>query len=195
MTIEIKYYNYNINNNDNLIIEYPEVNYEYWKRTKDYNDDTDLSNILDIILKDLDCTRKLGDQHLTSTIYPKYKMTLTKYYYYLIKLNDQFLYNKYLDKLINLHNYNIIYEKCLSNKPKEIKSPIKKKPRSNKFRRYISHDLFTNEEVYFYINEKTGEEIRSSNPNLLDELNNKKKVKQTKQNSISLDAMTFSFKK
>lgn len=195
MIIKIKFYNYNTHTNDDLLIEYPDVNYEYWKRTKEFKDDIELTNILDNILKDLDCTRKLGEQHLNSTIYPKYKFTLTSYYYYLIKLQDQFLYNKYLDKLINRHNYNIVYEKCLTNKPKEIKSSPKKKTAPNKFYRYITHDMFTNEVIYLYINAKTGEEIRSSNPNLLDELNNKKKIKQTKQNSISLDAMTFSFKK
>lgn len=196
MTIEVTYHNYKINNKDILKIEYPDINYNTWKRTKEYNNDYDLCKILDSFLKDIDCTREFNGCRLCMTTYPIYKMIMSKYYYYLIKINNQFIYNKYLDKLINLHNYNIIYEYT---NPINIKNKIEKKNKKqppNKYYKYITHDLFTNEEIYLYINPKTNHEVRSTNPNLLEELNSpKKKIKQTKIDSIPLSAMTFSFKK
>ena len=72
-----------------------------------------------------------------------------------------------------------------------------KKTIPNKFVKAVTKDLFTGEDIYVYENLKTGEIIKSKNPNLLDELNApKEKEKKTKVKSISvsLDAMTFSFK-
>ena len=60
--------------------------------------------------------------------------------------------------------------------------------------------MFTNEEKYIYYNKVTGEEIESTNPNMLDELNAPKKKERKKsinikQVGVPMSAMTFSFKK
>lgn len=196
MTITIKYYDYTINNYNILKLEYPNVDYEFWKRTKEFKNDIDLCKILDDILKNIDCRKEFNGCRMCMTTYPMYNIMVSKYYYYLIKINNQELYNKYLDKLINLHNINVIFEYCnpIKKETKEIKTKSKLPP--NKYYRYLTHDLFTNEEIYLYINPRTNHEVRSNNPNLLEELNSKKKkVKQTKVASIPLTAMTFSFKK
>ena len=196
MTITIKYYDYIINNYNILKLEYPNVDYEFWKRTKEFKNDIDLCKILDDILKNIDCRKEFNGCRMCMTTYPMYKIIISKYYYYLIKINNQELYNKYLDKLINLHNINVIFEYCnpIKKETKEIKTKSKLPP--NKYYRYLTHDLFTNEEIYLYINPRTNHEVRSNNPNLLEELNSKKKkVKQTKVANIPLTAMTFSFKK
>lgn len=196
MTITIKYYDYIVNNYNILKLEYPNVDYEFWKRTKEFKNDIDLCKILDDILKNIDCRKEFNGCRMCMTTYPMYKIIISKYYYYLIKINNQELYNKYLDKLINLHNINVIFEYCnpIKKETKEIKTKPKLPP--NKYYRYLTHDLFTNEEIYLYINPRTNHEVRSNNPNLLEELNSKKKkVKQTKIASIPLTAMTFSFKK
>ena len=39
MTITIKYYDYVINNYNILKLEYPNVDYEFWKRTKEFKND------------------------------------------------------------------------------------------------------------------------------------------------------------
>ena len=196
MTITIKYYDYIVNNYNILKLEYPNVDYEFWKRTKEFKNDIDLCKILDDILKNIDCRKEFNGCRMCMTTYPMYKIIISKYYYYLIKINNQELYNKYLDKLINLHNINVIFEYCnpIKKETKKIKTKSKLPP--NKYYRYLTHDLFTNEEIYLYINPRTNHEVRSNNPNLLEELNSKKKkVKQTKIASIPLTAMTFSFKK
>ena len=198
MIINLKFYNYITNKDDKLIIEYPEINYETWKRTKDYNDDNDICNILNDILNNINCAKgELGGCRLCMTSYPMYKIFIQKYYYYLTKIKDQFIYNQYLDKLIYRHRYNIIFEYLnpINKESKTIKSKTAKKV-SNKYKRYITKDIFTNEDIYLYINPKTNHEIRSTNPNLLDELNNiKKKIKKEKDNGVPLSAMTFNFKK
>lgn len=196
MIIEINYYNYLIDDYDKLKIEYPEVTYEYWKRTKEYKNDYDLCKILDSILNDINTTRTLNGQYFCKTTYPVYKILLSNYYYYFIKIQNQFIYNIYFNKLISRHILNIYHEKnnnikieqTKTTKPKKISPP-------DKYIRYKTIDMFTNKEIYLYINPKTNHEIKSEDPNLLNELNNKKKVKQSKQNSIPLEAMTFSFKK
>ena len=65
----------------------------------------------------------------------------------------------------------------------------------NKFIKYTSRDLFTQEDTYIYENPKTGEKIFSDNPNLLDELNNKSKKKKDKSNVVSINNLFFDFKK
>ena len=60
--------------------------------------------------------------------------------------------------------------------------------------------MFTGEVVYQYINARTGDEVSSSNPDLLTELNAPKKKERKKSIKIKsagvpISAMTFSFKK
>lgn len=46
--------------------------------------------------------------------------------------------------------------------------------KNNKYIKCSTKDIFTNEVTYCYINTETGEEINSSDPDLLNKLNNSK---------------------
>ena len=193
--ISISYYNPITNNEDCLNIEIIKNDYFFWKRQEEYNSDEDLVNILNFILDKLNCTKVFDCGRLCMTSYPKYSNNLSIYYNYLSKLSNQFIYNNYIDILIQRHIDNIIFE---YNNPLQSKKIIKKKIK-NIFTKAITMDMFTQELVYVYTNDKTGETIKSSNPNLLEELNNKKKVEKkkskTKEIGVPISAMTFSFKK
>lgn len=196
MKLDISFFNPITSKEDVLSLKYPNVDYNYWKNNSYYSDN-DLQYILDFILSNLDCSREYSYGRPMSMDNLNYEYYLSNYYYYIMKFNDKYYYDIYINKLIKLHINNIIFEyeyanrKIIENKPKK----SKKRP-PNKFVRYITHDLFTNEKVYIYENLATKETIESSNPNLLDKLNNKNKTKrQTKiVSSVSLDNMTFNFK-
>lgn len=196
MKLDILFFNPIISKKDVLSLKYPNVDYHYWK-CNTYYSDNGIKHSLDILLKDLDCSIEYSYGRPMSMDNLNYEYYLSNYYYYIIKFNNKSYYDIYIDKLIKLHINNIIFEyeyanrRIIENKPKK----SKKRP-PNKFVRYITHDLFTNEKVYIYENLATKETIESSNPNLLDELNSKNKTKrQTKiVSSISLNSMTFNFK-
>ena len=102
--------------------------------------------------------------------------------------------NDYITKIIDFHKNNIIIEATRYNnlkKPETKKSKGKSKP--NKFVRQVTKDIFTGETVYVYTNLKTGETIKSTDGNKLDELNAKKKAKKEKTSYVPMSAMTFKF--
>ena len=201
MIAKVKYHNPITNDESVLTISYPKfVDYSYWI-TKNVQTQDDVFDKLNQIIKDMDCTREYSCGRPMMTSYLNYLSLIEDFVYYLMKIDNQFIYNKYIDKLISRHIDNILFE---HNNPVIVKSKGKTKKVSkpkveNKFLRRETKDLFTGETIYFYENLKTGESIESKNPNLLDELNNKpKKVKKepkTKSNAVSLSAMTFSFAK
>lgn len=192
---------FNFNYEIKLDIEYPNIDYMYFKNIEEYHDDKDLTNILEDIITDLDCTREISCGRILMTTYPMYNIKLSNYYFYLIKLQDQILYNTYLDRLINRHIDNLIFEYEHPMKQIIIKPSIKTKKKDkipNKFVKQITNDLFTGEEIYIYENFKTGEIIESKNPDLLDELNAPKKKKKPikiKTIRVPMEAMTFNFNK
>lgn len=104
MIIEKKEVNPNTYEEINITIkiEYPNIEYNDWKRTKEFNTDNDICNILDKILTNLNCKRVYEGKRVIMTTYPVYQMFINEYYYYLIKMANQFIYNQYFDKLINL---------------------------------------------------------------------------------------------
>ena len=53
--------------------------------------------------------------------------------------------------------------------------------------------MFTGQIIYVYTNLKTGETIKSTDGNKLDELNAKKKVKREKSAGVPMSAMIFKF--
>lgn len=203
MELCLKYVNPINNQQENLNLDYPTIDYMTFKRINDYNSDFDLIKILNNILKDLDCTIEYDCGRTMVTTYPIYSMTLSEYYFYLSRLTNQFVYNKYIDKVIKRHIDNLIFEYENPYIPpiKKKKSTIKKKKLPpNKFVKYVTNDLFTNEEKYIYINHRTNQEIKSTNPNMLDELNapkkkERKKSIKIKQVGVPMSAMTFNFKK
>ena len=203
MILPLSYVN-PINNQEEILnIEYPHVDYMYFKSTKKYNNDYDLIVILNDIIKDLDCTIEYDCGRPKVTTYPIYTMTLSKYYFYLSRITNQFTYNNYIDKVIKRHIDNLIFEyehPYVSPVNKKKSTTKKKKLPPNKFFKQVTYDLFTGKKVYIYINPRTKEEINSDNPNMLDELNTSKKKEhkksiKIKQTGVPISAMTFSFKK
>ena len=182
-------------------LEIPNINYFDWKRFNECYTDKDIIIILEDYLAKLNCTIQFPSGRPMMTTYPMYQEYKNMYYYYLLKLTNQYIYNSYLDKLCKREYENIIFELItpyivVTNKKEKKQSSNKRV--INKFVKAVTKDLFTNEEIYVYENLKTGEIIKSKNPNLLEELNKpkkKEKKQKVKVASISFDAMTFSFKK
>lgn len=199
MIVELKYVN-PIDNQllDVLTLEYPVIDYFYFKHIYDYNNDEDLQNILKVLLKDLDCTIEYECGRLMMTNFPIYKIHLSDYYFYLTRITNQFIYNIYIDKLIKRHIANLIFE--YNNPYINKKNTKKKKTPPNKYIKQTTKNMFTNEEDYIYYNLKTKKNISSDNPNLLEELNSpkkkgRKKSIKIKEVGVPISAMTFSFKK
>ena len=189
-----------INNQEEILnIEYPRIDYMSFKSTKEYNNDSDLIVILDSIIKDLDCTIEYDCGRPRMTTYPIYNMNLSKYYFYLSRITNQFIYNKYVDKVIKRHIDNLVFEYEHPYVPKQVnkkKRNSKKRTIPNKFIKQESINMFTGEHTYFYTNPKTGEEYESSNPDFLEELKRrKKKEKAPKRGAVPISFMTFNFKK
>lgn len=201
MIVKKKELNPNTNEEINIIIkiEYPNIEYNDWKRTKEFNTDNDICNILNNILNNLNCKRIYEGKRVIMTTYPVYQMFINEYYYYLIKINNQFVYNEYFDKLINCHIDNILFEITDNTMQTIVKQYPKSKRKlpENKFVKYTTIDIFTGKETYIYENLRILEKINSDNPNLLEELNasKKKKVKKKKEIGVPISSMTFSFKK
>ena len=193
MTIQLMFHNPIFNNEDYLVFEESVIDYCNWRNIKDTKTDNDICEILNLLLIYLDCSRMLSGMPINRTTNIRYKDELGEYWYYLLKFNNQLLYNEYFDKLINLHTKNIIVEhsRIKEDKPKVTKT---KKPKvENKYFRYTTKDMFTNEEVFVYRNPKTGDEITSTNPDLLEELNKPKE--KVRKRAVDVSFMTFSFKK
>lgn len=183
-----------------LTIKYPDVTYSYWKTRIPYENDNQLSNILMNLLVSLDCSITFSNQRLLYTTHMMYDYHISEYYYYLLHMENQELYNYYFDLLLFRHEENIQFELDNPIIVREVKPKVKTKSKgkvSNKYVKQITTDLITNEEVYIYSNSKTGDTIQSSNPNLLDELNGikPKKEKKVKYAGVPMTNMTFSFKK
>lgn len=201
MIIEKKEVNPITNENITIIIkiEYPNIEYNDWKRTKEFDTDNDICNILNNILNNLNCKRVYEGKRVIVTTYPVYQMFINEYYYYLIKINNQFIYNEYFDKLINCHIDNILFEITDNTMQTIVKQYPKSKRKlpENKFVKYTTIDIFTGKETYIYENLRTLEKINSDNLNLLEELNSnkKKKVSKKKEIGVPISSMTFSFKK
>lgn len=203
MIVCLTYVNPINNQQENLNLDYPMIDYMTFKRIREYNNDFDLIIILDDIIKELDCTIEYDCGRPKVTTFPIYNMTLSKYYFYLSRITNQFIYNKYIDKVIKRHIDNLVFEYKHPYIPPTNKKKVtskKKKLPPNQFFKQVTYDLFTNKETYIYINPRTKEEINSDNPNLLDELNTPKKKERKssikiKQTGVPISAMTFSFKK
>ena len=188
--------------NCTLNIKYPDVTYSYWKGLTPYEDDVDLMYILADLLVSLDVSVEFSGQRLLYTTNMMYEHYVSSYYYYMLHIEDQELYNNCFDKLLEQHIINIQFEldnPIIPKTPKQAKTRKGKPKLEDKFVRQVTVDMFTNKETYIYSNAKTGEIINSDDPDKLKELNAKPvrqtKVKQTKSNVVSMDAMTFSFKK
>lgn len=192
---------------ETLMLKYPNINYGFWKDVKEYNCDEDITNILDRLLIDADCSTLYNNQQVVKTTSFVYETYLSHYYYYLLRIRNQFIYNMYFDKLIDKHALNIKFEDTFEEIVIPNKTTMKKgsanqrsstrgadkKPRGvkNQYVRQETTDLITGKITYLYSNAKTEDVIQSEDPNLLDELNGKKKKKATKV--ITPKKVVFSF--
>ena len=184
---------------DILHINRPNVDTLYWYNSVNCKTDKDIVKVLNNILIKLDCTKEYECGRPMMTTFFNYTNTMNDYYYYLLKLVNYITYNIYLDKLIQRHIDNVIFEYEHPYAPKQVgkkKRNSKKRTIKNEFVRYKTFDLFTGTEKYIYNNDKTGEEVESNNPNLLKELNaKKKKTKPKREHIVPMKFMTFSFDK
>ena len=202
MIVTITYNNPISNNEEDLVIDIDSIHYEQ----RDFLLDLQIlyeGNIythLNAILADLDCTRIFKSGRPMMIEYSQYKINIAKFLKLLYKIPGYSIYNEYIDKLINRHIENILFE---FNNPIVKKKPTnskKQKAKPNKWIKAVTNDIFTGEERYIYENLKTGEIITSGNPDLLETLNAKKEkktkeVKQKEQVDTSLKYVTFSFNK
>lgn len=190
MIQKLNFHNPIKNEDDVLNIYYREITPFIFKRIKDVKTDDDIIKILnDLLYTDLNVAKEKVAYDTKSFTYDN---KLSIYYFYLIKLNNQITYNNYIDKLIKVHINNLEYE--VNNAHIKQNIIIKHKRNKNVKNKYIKHitkDLITNKTMYHYGNERLGKEIISDNPNLNDTLNNKS----TRRAGVSMNAMTFSFKR
>jgi hypothetical protein len=180
---------------EDFLIVKEDYDYNFLRNVIKFKHDEDLIARLDYLLKCLDCTiiYNCGPNCVYNSF--TYELYINTYWFYLIHLKNQIIYNLYLDKLLNQHIKNILFDfknKHIS-KPKKEKS--KKKIIKNEFIRQETNDLFTNEKTYQYVNLKTGEIITSKDDNLLTELNSKKKKVKKESKAIPMFGITFNFNK
>ncbi len=202
MIVTITYNNPISNNEEDLVIDIDSPHYDYADFLIDLATlyEGNIYTHLNAILADLDCTRIFKSGRPMMIEYSQYKINIAKFLKLLYKIPGYSIYNEYIDKLINRHIKNILFE---FNNPiikKKATNSKKQKAKPNKWIKAVTNDIFTGEERYIYENLKTGEIITSGNPDLLDELNKqktkiKKEVKQKEQVDTSLKYVTFSFNK
>lgn len=197
MIVTITYNNPISNNEENLVID---LDLLYFTQSEFFIElqtlyEGNIYNTLNDILKDLDCTRVYKSGRPMMISYPQYKTNIAKFIKYLYKIPGYSIYNEYVEKLIQRHIDNILFE---FNNPIVKKKPTnskKQKAKPNKWIKAETIDMFTNEVRYIYENLKTGEIITSGNPDLLEELNNKKQKVKKEPTPISREGVIFNFNK
>lgn len=187
--------------NEDIIYNHNLFNYSYleWNRYC-YELDKYGDNYINEIFKDLNCDRynKYGQQLISINDY-EYQLLLNNAIRFLDKLSDCLYYNILFHNLINIHEANVQICKEYSTKLEEAKvhktnRKSNKKPKvKDEYLRSVSTDLFTGQPKYIYSNLKTGDEIISDNPDLLEELNKPKEKKKKAVKVLSLP-IGFSFK-
>ena len=187
--------------NEDIIYNHNLFNYSYleWNRYC-YELDKYGDNYIYEIFKELNCDRynKYGQQLVSVDTY-EYQLLLNNAIRFLDKLNDCLYYNVLFRNLVNIHETNIQVCKEYSARLEETKihktnRKSNKKPKvKDEYLRSVSTDLFTGQPKYIYSNLKTGDEIISDNPDLLEELNKPKEKKKKAVKVLSLP-IGFSFK-
>ena len=187
--------------NEDIIYNHNLFNYSYleWNRYC-YELDKYGDNYIYEIFKELNCDRynKYGQQLISINDY-EYQLLLTIAIRVLDKLNDYLSYNSLFCNLICIHKNNVQICEEYSARPKETEThktnrKSNKKPKiKDEYLRSVSTDLFTGQPKYIYSNLKTGDEIISDNPDLLEELNKPKEKKKKATKVLSLP-IGFSFK-
>ena len=187
--------------NEDIIYNHNLFNYSYleWNRYC-YELDKYGDNYIYEIFKELNCDRynKYGQQLISINDY-EYQLLLNNAIRVLDKFNDYLFYNSLFCNLICIHKNNVQICEEYSARPKETEihktnRKSNKKPKvKDEYLRSVSTDLFTGQPKYIYSNLKTGDEIISDNPDLLEELNKPKEKKKKATKVLSLP-IGFSFK-
>ena len=187
--------------NEDIIYNHILFNYTYleWNRYC-YELDKYGDNYINEIFKELNCDKynKYGQQLISVDTY-EYQLLLNNAIRFLDKLNDCLYYNVLFCNLVNIHETNVQICKEYSARLEETKihktnRKSNKKPKvKDEYLRSVSTDLFTGQPKYIYSNLKTGDEIISDNPDLLEELNKPKEKKKKAVKVLSLP-IGFSFK-
>lgn len=187
--------------NEDIIYNHNLFNYSYleWNRYC-YELDKYGDNYIYEIFKELNCNRynKYGQQLISINDY-EYQLLLNNAIRILDKLNDCISYNFLFFSLVSIHENNIRICQEYSTRLKETEvhktnRKSNKKPKvKDEYLRSVSTDLFTGQPKYIYSNLKTGDEIISDNPDLLEELNKPKEKKKKTAKVLSLP-IGFSFK-
>lgn len=187
--------------NEDIIYNHNLFNYTYleWNRYC-YELDKYGDNYINEIFKDLNCDRynKYGQQLISINDY-EYQLLLNNAIRVFDKLNDCLSYNSLFFNLISIHKNNVQVCEEYSTRLKETeihktnRKSTKKPKVKDEYLRSVSTDLFTGEPKYIYSNLKTGDEIISDNPDLLEELNKPKEKKKKATKVLSLP-IGFSFK-
>lgn len=190
---EIQYYNPIENKDCILVIPKMPVNRVRLGYLHEYKTDEDIYKILIGLLKDLDLSKTCNGMLICTTNSVRYISLMSEYIYYLEHSINQLEYNHWIDVLIQRHLMNIDIERnfvpTTIQKAKDKKLIAKKGNFKNMFYRRQVFNLFNDEPEYEYINPKTGEIIKSNNPNLCDKLNEEidklKSKNKTKRNGVS----------
>jgi len=167
------------------IIEYPDLEYTYWKSLN--NGLKYLVKTIKSIIWDISYYCNKGSI-IESTKNIMYKHKLRELYWYLLHLDNQFEYNRYINIINTIHSNNSYYDSIIVEKVK-VNTKYKPKGIKNRYYKNIVRNLFTDEYEYDYINPITNDKISSKDPNLGKILN---KVK-SKRHSVDLSSMTYSF--
>lgn len=198
MTLNLIYLNPVNNINETLVCNYPNIDNSKYNTYIDKINNYDINYLIKEEIKNLSYKNPIYPTNIKCYDTYFYSKSLSNFYFYLLKINNPIIYNKYIDDVIKTHIENIVYYDNLEkeNKSKLVNKVLKSKKKVPKgFVKEYSRNVFTGEYIYIYKNYKTGETIESDNPNLLDELNKPKVKVKSKVVSVSLDAMTFSFSK
>lgn len=187
---------------NDIIYNHQIINYEYldWiKYISGFEKYTPVEYFYQII-KELDCSKinKKGQQLMSINHY-EYPLLINNAIKVLDRILDYRLYNDLFLYLISCHERNLEickeYDEEQRNKQtiKNPKTRAKKTKIKDEYLKSISTDLFTGKTNYIYSNLKTGDEIISDNPDLLEELNKPKEKKKKATKVLSLP-IGFSFK-
>lgn len=159
------------NINQDLVIQDYELTPIHIKFLAICHTDIEFVYQLQRLLDDMDCSVFLKCGKLVSVNTPKYEDYLSLYMYYASKIQDQMLYNKYIDKLIERHEANVkhdeLYFKVNPDAPVDKEHKVKGKRKLPLWVREESIDLFENTKHYIYTNTKNGEIIHSKDPDLI----------------------------
>lgn len=142
------------------VILYDNIRIEYYDHIIDTINDfyrfcfEDNEGMLTDILYDIDCSIMYDCGPRCSTMYPIYKRHISKFMFFLNRIDNPILYNYYFNKLCKRHKENIEAEIERANTNQVAKKSTKKK---RNVRQYKYNDLFDGKERVIDVDTVSGE--------------------------------------